>query len=607
MSEKKRSVAPPKTQRSRRASKVEGFDELPKTLQPNLGKDWYRYSPARTPPPSLVSGSNPSYGAATPGIYVRPMFYLPSKPSDQRLASRRASMAYRNIEDDESPERAVPATARTLAPKAPNKVAGEAKRLEEPFVEEPAEVVEELNILPSDATLAGGHTATWGLMIESVGIFLLAAVIAFIVFYLNHLRQDDEDEDTSEAEPASTPSAMDPDYQFPYDSISPATSVPPLFSFDPNDTLYRLENHTVVCVFQSRSQDLHVYSSDYKSVAFPYPYCHLAVYCCMKMNDGYALVPRQGEQPAFYPYPIITNWNPYIKSVGVIVGGTPEEDQRFRTLFTESTAEAGQARTNFTENARKWCETYNYHRVYLFWSSPVGNITAEVTDKMTRMWTELSQYNISLGLVSDQRDYHLAAYDSGQLSRFLDPFSFLLVPPSFTDQEFQPTVLTYYDGFTINNITGFLSNTTSNKVDTACVLLPSFALESQLSIATATTIEQSQPSSGPGPAGPHTRKAGHLSFYETCDAVSGCLTSNFTYFRWSLCGNTWLSYPAPDLVHNFICEIQRRTGFSCFGVWDTDWDDVADHCGEGRYPMMRAVFHWPLQSCDQCNRSDFAC
>ncbi|XP_064485812.1 chitinase-3-like protein 1 isoform X2 [Ornithodoros turicata] len=517
MSEKKRSVAPPKTQRSRRASKVEGFDELPKTLQPNLGKDWYRYSPARTPPPSLVSGSNPSYGAATPGIYVRPMFYLPSKPSDQRLASRRASMAYRNIEDDESPERAVPATARTLAPKAPNKVAGEAKRLEEPFVEEPAEVVEELNILPSDATLAGGHTATWGLMIESVGIFLLAAVIAFIVFYLNHLRQDDEDEDTSEAEPAS------------------------------------------------------------------------------------------GEQPAFYPYPIITNWNPYIKSVGVIVGGTPEEDQRFRTLFTESTAEAGQARTNFTENARKWCETYNYHRVYLFWSSPVGNITAEVTDKMTRMWTELSQYNISLGLVSDQRDYHLAAYDSGQLSRFLDPFSFLLVPPSFTDQEFQPTVLTYYDGFTINNITGFLSNTTSNKVDTACVLLPSFALESQLSIATATTIEQSQPSSGPGPAGPHTRKAGHLSFYETCDAVSGCLTSNFTYFRWSLCGNTWLSYPAPDLVHNFICEIQRRTGFSCFGVWDTDWDDVADHCGEGRYPMMRAVFHWPLQSCDQCNRSDFAC
>ncbi|XP_064484764.1 uncharacterized protein LOC135397249 isoform X2 [Ornithodoros turicata] len=544
------------------------FEDLPEILEPNVEKDFYRYSPPRKRPPSLVPGSKPPYGAATPGLYPRPLFHRPPFPPGWRSPSRKELMDYRGIEDDEPPGLGRPGPARTLAPKASDEDGGEAKPFEEPINEPIKELAEDEgdpNALP--------------------------------------LENEEEETEPSPNYDSTTESRTYP--QFTYDS-SPLPA-PPLFPFDRNNTLYSLKNHTVMCVFQSRSEDLHVYGSDYKSVTFPYPYCHLAVYCCLKMSEEYGLVPRQGEQSAFYPFPIITGWNPYIESVGVIVGGTPEEDQRFRTLFTDSTAEAERARMNFTENARRWCETNTYHRVYLFWSSPLGNITAQMTDKVTRMWTELSQYNISLGLVSEQRDNHLAAYDAGRLSQFLDPFSFLLLPPSFTDQDFRPTILTYYDGSTINHIAAFLNNATSSRVDSACVLLPACALESQLTKTPGIRIQQSQPSLGPGRGGTLTRKAGHFSFSETCDVVTGCQTADFTYFRWSLCGDTWISYPTPDLLHNFICEVQRRTGISCFGVWDTDWDDFANHCGRGRYPIMTAVFHWPLQSCDECHSNDFAC
>ncbi|XP_064485779.1 uncharacterized protein LOC135398291 isoform X2 [Ornithodoros turicata] len=58
-------------------------------------------------------------------------------------------------------------------------------------------------------------------------------------------------------------------------------------------------------------------------------------------------------------------------------------------------------------------------------------------------------------------------------------------------------------------------------------------------------------------------------------------------------------------VHNFLCEIWRRTKITCFGVSRSETDDVDNDCNSGRYPTLRAVYDWHPGVCvsDVCKNS----
>ncbi|XP_064485791.1 uncharacterized protein LOC135398303 isoform X1 [Ornithodoros turicata] len=365
-------------------------------------------------------------------------------------------------------------------------------------------------------------------------------------------------------------------------------------------------NRTTMCVFQSRSEGLAVNGRAYSADNFMYEYCDVVIYCCLNVVSGYGIVPRQGQEASFDKFRVTATKSRHVNSVGAAVGGL-EDDALIRRLFEASVDEA---QDHFTKHAVNLAVAKKFQRIYLYWPMSPGFKVDNAADAFNRVHAIMSRANISMGLVVRQ-GFELHGFYSvaAQLGDSLGHASLLVVPPSYVAGDFRPRVLTYYNGLNIAKMAVPADITVDGAATKVCVLLPGWSLVSHVTNATY-PIRQTQASVGPGPGGPTTRTGGHWASYETCHAVESCATrDSWLYFMWALCNATWISYPTPDLLLDFICAVQRRTGLTCFGLWDSDADDFADSCEEGVFPLMEAVFEIPLRSCPNktCNSDDFPC
>jgi len=100
------------------------------------------------------------------------------------------------------------------------------------------------------------------------------------------------------------------------------------------------------------------------------------------------------------------------------------------------------------------------------------------------------------------------------------------------------------------------------------------------------------PAKGAGTAGPQTREAGFLSYYEVCNKIKSGWTSTFNSViqsPYAYQGDQWVGY---DNVKSIGIKSQyiKDTGLAGGMIWALDLDDFKGlHCGQGKYPLLSKI------------------
>ncbi|XP_057243808.1 acidic mammalian chitinase-like, partial [Malurus melanocephalus] len=100
------------------------------------------------------------------------------------------------------------------------------------------------------------------------------------------------------------------------------------------------------------------------------------------------------------------------------------------------------------------------------------------------------------------------------------------------------------------------------------------------------------PASGPGPAGPYTREAGTLAYYEICSLLSSGATQAWDEPQdvpYAYKGNEWVGY---DNEKSFSIKVDwlKKNNFGGAMVWALDMDDfTGEFCKEGKYPLINTL------------------
>ncbi|NWV30921.1 CHIA chitinase, partial [Grantiella picta] len=100
------------------------------------------------------------------------------------------------------------------------------------------------------------------------------------------------------------------------------------------------------------------------------------------------------------------------------------------------------------------------------------------------------------------------------------------------------------------------------------------------------------PASGPGPAGPYTREAGTLAYYEICTLLSSGATQAWDEPQdvpYTYKGSEWVGY---DNVKSFGLKVDwlKKNNFGGAMVWALDMDDfTGDFCKKGKYPLISTL------------------
>ncbi|NXQ49208.1 CHIA chitinase, partial [Catharus fuscescens] len=100
------------------------------------------------------------------------------------------------------------------------------------------------------------------------------------------------------------------------------------------------------------------------------------------------------------------------------------------------------------------------------------------------------------------------------------------------------------------------------------------------------------PASGPGPAGPYTREAGTLAYYEICSLLSSGATQAWDEPQdvpYAYKGSEWIGY---DNIKSFSLKVDwlKKNNFGGAMVWALDMDDfTGDFCKEGKYPLISTL------------------
>lgn len=98
---------------------------------------------------------------------------------------------------------------------------------------------------------------------------------------------------------------------------------------------------------------------------------------------------------------------------------------------------------------------------------------------------------------------------------------------------------------------------------------------------------------GPGQAGPYTRQAGFLAYYEICKKIND---GGWTVVRdpegrmgpYTYKGTEWVSYDDVDDVRRkaqFMKELNLGGGM----IWALDLDDFRGNCGCGKHPLLKTL------------------
>ncbi|XP_064485776.1 uncharacterized protein LOC135398289 [Ornithodoros turicata] len=173
-----------------------------------------------------------------------------------------------------------------------------------------------------------------------VATFFILQAIGIIVFLYYISSVSGSGDRTEEFEGGSYDDYMEPVYQ--ESGLFASSKYHVLAAANPTNRplvdhkrlTYKADNHTVLCVFQSRSQHLILNGRQYSASIFPYEYCHIVIYCCLGMDYTVGIFPRQDA--SFYAFQAMARTNRHVRIRGAVIGDGDQDKGYFERLFEMS-------------------------------------------------------------------------------------------------------------------------------------------------------------------------------------------------------------------------------------------------------------------------------
>ncbi|XP_065287850.1 chitinase-3-like protein 1 [Dermacentor albipictus] len=350
-----------------------------------------------------------------------------------------------------------------------------------------------------------------------------------------------------------------------------------------------------ICMFHATSSGRTRNGIHYKPWNFPYHLCTHVVYCCAGITAELEVISRHVDidinEGFIASFTAMKMKNPYLR-VYIGVGS----DDRDRTAFAKIVASVGM-RQQFAQNAVTWMRRAQYDGMVLYWKYPFMEQKAKLVDTMRYLRQALHGMDLTVGIVVPLDEMLRDRFNVSELSRLLDDYTILIDPIDTQGGSYDSTFVPFRDG-TVRMYAGVFMSTlrhssagddkTNDGRFQLCYMFPVNAVSFTLERAAQTEINA--PTVGPGEPGRSTEVPGALAYDEVCSQTWES-TRRVNYGVVSTRGNQWVVYQNRSSLHELMTALGYVTGpAKCFGIWDPFWDDFAGACGEGPYPLTRAIF-----------------